>query len=112
MVPYAYARADLRRRRRHSTCRRVSSRDACASGQCVRPCKSIAAKEGAGTLVWVRRFDLVESRPGDRAGRAAKAARRTIYAGLAALADALAVHAPPERAMPSMAVHDLRPGCV
>jgi len=61
--------------------------------------KSIAAKEGAGTLVWVRRFDLVEFALVIEPDEPLKAARRTIYAGMAALADALAVHAPPERSI-------------
>ena len=45
----------------------------------------VAAEEGAGTLVYVGRFEPL------------KTARRALYAGLTALADALAVHAPPER---------------
>ena len=61
--------------------------------------KTIAAKEGAGTLVWVRRFDLVEFALVIEPDEPLRAARRTLYAGLAALADALAVHAPPERSI-------------
>lgn len=61
--------------------------------------KRIAAKEGAGTLVWVRRFDLVEFALVIEPDEPLRAARRTLYAGLAALADALAVHAPPERSI-------------
>lgn len=61
--------------------------------------KAIAAKEGAGTLVWVRRFDLVEFALVIEPDEPLRAARRTLYAGLAALADALAVHAPPERSI-------------
>ncbi len=61
--------------------------------------KSIAAKEGAGTLVWVRRFDVVEFALVIEPDEPLRAARRAIYAGLAALADALAVHAPPERSI-------------
>ncbi len=61
--------------------------------------KSIAAEEGAGTLVWVRRFDLVEFALVIEPDEPLRAARRTLYAGLAALADALAVHAPPERSI-------------
>ena len=59
--------------------------------------KSVAAAEGAGTLVYVGRFDLVEFAVVLEPEEALKTARRAIYAGLAALADALAVHAPPER---------------
>jgi biotin-(acetyl-CoA carboxylase) ligase len=56
----------------------------------------IAAKEGAGTLVWARRFDLVEFAVVLEPEEPLAAARRAFYAGQAALADALAVHAPPE----------------
>jgi hypothetical protein len=59
--------------------------------------KSVAAAEGAGTLVYVGRFDLVEFAVVLEPEEALKTARRALYAGLAALADALAVHAPPER---------------
>jgi hypothetical protein len=59
--------------------------------------KSVAAEEGAGTLVYVGRFDLVEFAVVLEPEEPLKTARRAIYAGLAALADALAVHAPPER---------------
>src|SRR5262249_39175414 len=56
-----------------------------------------AAEAGAGTLVWVGRFDLVEFalvvEPDEPLGEA----RRTFYAGMAALADALVAHAPPEK---------------
>ena len=61
--------------------------------------KSIAAKEGAGTPVWVRRFDVVEFALVIEPDEPLRAARRAIYAGLAALADALAEHAPPERSI-------------
>jgi hypothetical protein len=58
---------------------------------------AVAADEGAGTLVWVRRYDLAEFavvlEPEEPLGQA----RRAIYAGMNALADALAVHAPPSR---------------
>lgn len=57
----------------------------------------IAAEEGAGTLVYVGRFDLVEFAVVLEPGEPLTTARRALYAGLAALADALAVHAPPER---------------
>ena len=58
--------------------------------------RQIAAEEGAGTLVHVGRFDLIEFalvlEPDEPLG----GARRAFYAGMAALADALAAHAPPE----------------
>src|SRR5215813_12081891 len=57
----------------------------------------IAAEEGAGTLVYVGRFDLAEFavvlEPDEPLGMA----RRAFYAGMTALADALAAHAPPEK---------------
>lgn len=59
--------------------------------------REIAARRGAGTLVVVRRFDLVEFalvlEPDEPLG----AARRALYAGMNAMADALAVHCPPEK---------------
>jgi hypothetical protein len=57
----------------------------------------IAGTEGAGTLVHVGRFDLAEFAVVLEPDEPLRTARRTLYAGLAALADALAVHAPPER---------------
>ncbi len=58
---------------------------------------SIAAEKGAGTLVYVGRFDLAEFAVVLEPEEPLKTARRALYAGLAALADALAVHAPPEK---------------
>jgi hypothetical protein len=57
----------------------------------------VAATEGAGTLVYVGRFDLVEFAVVLEPDEPLETARRALYAGLVALADALAVHAPPER---------------
>ena len=58
---------------------------------------SVAEEAGAGTLVHVGRFDLVEFAVVLEPEEPLKTARRALYAGLVALADALAVHAPPER---------------
>jgi biotin-(acetyl-CoA carboxylase) ligase len=55
-----------------------------------------AAEEGAGTLVYVGRFDLVEFAVVLEPDEPLRIARRTIYAGMSALADTLTVHAPPE----------------
>jgi biotin-(acetyl-CoA carboxylase) ligase len=55
-----------------------------------------AAEEGAGTLVYVGRFDLAEFAVVLEPDEPLRIARRTIYAGMSALADALTVHAPPE----------------
>jgi biotin-(acetyl-CoA carboxylase) ligase len=59
--------------------------------------KRIAEKEGAGTLVWVRRFDMVEFAVVLEPEEPLTAARRAHYTALCALYDALAVHAPPEK---------------
>ena len=58
---------------------------------------AIAAEEGAGTLVHVGRFDLAEFAVVLEPDEPLWKARRAVYAGSAALADALAVHAPPEK---------------
>jgi biotin-(acetyl-CoA carboxylase) ligase len=57
----------------------------------------IAAETGAGTLVYVGRFDLAEFAVVLEPDEPLRLARRALYMGLAALADALAVHAPPEK---------------
>src|ERR1700726_197506 len=59
--------------------------------------RAIAAAEGAGTLVHVGRFDLAEFAVVLEPEEPLRTARRALYAGLGALADALAVHAPPEK---------------
>src|SRR6185312_11699619 len=65
------------------------------AGRAFEHAKAIAAKEGAGALVWVGRFDLVEFALVLEPDEPLAAARRTIYAGMNTLADTLAVHAPP-----------------
>jgi hypothetical protein len=57
----------------------------------------VAGVEGAGTLVQVGRFDLAEFAVVLEPEEPLRTARRALYAGLVALGDALAVHAPPER---------------
>lgn len=59
--------------------------------------RRVAAEEGAGTLVHVGRFDLAEFAVVLEPDEPLRAARRTLYVGLAALADTLAAHAPPEK---------------
>jgi len=59
--------------------------------------QAIAAEEGAGTLVYVGRFDLAEFAVVLEPDEPLRIARRAFYAGCAALADALAVFAPPEK---------------
>jgi biotin-(acetyl-CoA carboxylase) ligase len=60
---------------------------------------SIAADGGAGTLVFVGRFDLAEFAVVLEPDEPLRLARRAFYAGMTALADALAAHAPPEKPM-------------
>jgi biotin-(acetyl-CoA carboxylase) ligase len=57
----------------------------------------IAADAGAGTLVHVGRFDLAEFAVVLEPEEPLRTARRILYAGLTALADALAVYAPPKK---------------
>lgn len=57
----------------------------------------IAPEAGAGTLVWVRRFDLIEFAVILEPEEKLKEARRAFLAGMASLADALATHCPPEK---------------
>jgi hypothetical protein len=56
-----------------------------------------AAELGAGGLVFVGRFDLAEFAVVLEPEEPLRTARRALYAGLSALADALASHAPPEK---------------
>jgi biotin-(acetyl-CoA carboxylase) ligase len=65
-------------------------------GRAFEHAQKIAAKEGAGTLVWVGRFDVVEFAIVLEPEEPLATARRIIYAGMNALADTLAIHAPPE----------------
>jgi hypothetical protein len=58
---------------------------------------AIADSEGAGTLVHVGRFDMAEFAVVLEPDEPLHLARRTFYAGCVALADALLVHAPPEK---------------
>jgi biotin-(acetyl-CoA carboxylase) ligase len=61
--------------------------------------KSLAAEEGAGTLVFVGRFDLAEFAVVLEPDEPLRVARRAFYACMAALADTLTAHAPPETAI-------------
>jgi hypothetical protein len=58
---------------------------------------AVADAEGAGTLVHVGRFDLAEFALVLEPEETLRTARRVFYAGMSALADALAAHAPPEK---------------
>ena len=57
------------------------------------------AELGAGTLVFVGRFDLSEFAVVLEPDEPLSTARRVFYAGMSALADALASHAPPEKSI-------------
>jgi biotin/lipoate A/B protein ligase family protein len=59
----------------------------------------IAAEQGAGTLVYVGRFDLAEFAVVLEPEEPLRIARRAFYAGMAALSDALLAYAPPEKAV-------------
>lgn len=58
---------------------------------------AIADQTGAGTLVWVRRYDLVEFAVVLEPEEPLCSARRAFFAGMNATADAIAAHCPPER---------------
>ncbi len=58
--------------------------------------KANAASEGAGTLVFVGRFDLVEFAVVLEPDEPLRQARRAFYAGMSAITDALTACAPPE----------------
>jgi biotin-(acetyl-CoA carboxylase) ligase len=57
----------------------------------------IAPEQGAGTLVYVGRFDLAEFAVVLEPDEPLRTARRAMYMGMAALMDALLAHAPPEK---------------
>lgn len=58
--------------------------------------KAIASERGAGTLVYVGRFDLAEFALVLEPEEPLRQARRAFYAGMVALAETLAAHAQPE----------------
>ncbi len=57
----------------------------------------LAADAGAGTLIYVGRYDLVEFAVVLEPDEPLASARRAFFAGMNAVADAIAAHAPPER---------------
>jgi biotin-(acetyl-CoA carboxylase) ligase len=59
--------------------------------------QQVAVQEGAGTLVYVGRFDMAEFAVVLEPDEPLRTARRAFYAGMNALADALLVHAPPQK---------------
>jgi biotin-(acetyl-CoA carboxylase) ligase len=69
------------------------------SGDAFAHAQKIAAAAGAGTVVHVGRFDLAEFAVVLEPDEPLRTARRALYAGCVALADALAAFAPPERSI-------------
>ncbi len=63
----------------------------------VRHACAIAPDKGAGTLVWVRRFDVIEFAVVLEPEEPLSGARRALYAAMTATADALTNFAPPEK---------------
>ena len=61
--------------------------------------KAHASELGAGTLVYVGRFDLAEFAVVLEPEEPLRIARRAIYTGTCALGDALAANAPPEKSI-------------
>jgi biotin-(acetyl-CoA carboxylase) ligase len=59
--------------------------------------QEVAAEEGAGTLVYVGRFDLAEFAVVLEPDEPLRLARKAVYAGMNALLEALMTHAPPEK---------------
>ncbi|MEA2874014.1 MAG: hypothetical protein QOH67_3990 [Hyphomicrobiales bacterium] len=57
----------------------------------------IAPEQGAGTLVYVGRFDIVEFAVVLEPDEPLRSARRALYTGMTALVDALLAFAPPEK---------------
>src|SRR3979409_2401537 len=58
---------------------------------------AIGSEAGAGTLGWVRRYGLVELAVVLEPEEPLASARRALFAGMNAVADAIAAHCPPER---------------
>jgi biotin-(acetyl-CoA carboxylase) ligase len=69
------------------------------SGEAFAHALEIAGESGAGTLVYVGRFDLAEFAVVLEPTEPLHAARRAFYAGMVALADALRAYAPPNKAV-------------
>jgi biotin-(acetyl-CoA carboxylase) ligase len=81
------------------------------SGDAFAHARAIAAEAGAATLVWVRRFDIVEFAVVLEPDAVLRQARLAHYLAMNALADALAVNCPPERPIlfrwPDALIYDL-----
>lgn len=69
------------------------------SGEAFAHALGIAGESGAGTLVYVGRFDLAEFAVVLEPTEPLHSARRAFYAGMVALTDALRAYAPPNKAV-------------
>jgi biotin-(acetyl-CoA carboxylase) ligase len=69
------------------------------SGEAFAHALNIAGESGAGTLVYVGRFDLAEFAVVLEPTEPLHTARRAFYAGMVALSDALRAYAPPNKAV-------------
>jgi biotin-(acetyl-CoA carboxylase) ligase len=67
------------------------------SGDAFAHAQSIAGQDGAGTLVWVRRFDTIEFALVLEPEQVLSDSRRVHYAVMNAIGDAISTHCPPER---------------
>jgi biotin-(acetyl-CoA carboxylase) ligase len=67
------------------------------SGDAFAHARAVAEREGAGTFVHVRRYDLVEFAVVLEPEEPLRSARRAFFAGMLAVAEAIAAHCPPER---------------
>ena len=68
-------------------------------GDAMQHARAIADRDGAGTLVWVRRFDLAEFAVVLEPEEPLAQARRAFCLGMEALARALSSHSPPQMAI-------------
>lgn len=59
----------------------------------------VAAEDGAGTFVWVRRYDVLEVAVVLEPEEPLASARRAFFVGMTALADAVTSHCPPEKSL-------------
>ena len=69
------------------------------SGDAFTHALGIAEQSGAGTLVYVGRFDLAEFAVVLEPDEPLRTARRAVYAGMVALTDALRAYAPPNKSV-------------
>jgi hypothetical protein len=70
---------------------------ACGSADAFRRACDLASESGAGTFVWIPRFDMIEFAVVLEPEEPLTSARRAVLVGMNALADAIASVAPPEK---------------